>query len=223
MPEWLDHAAVTPPVALPTMAVRIAIALVLGAVVAAVYRFSHGGRARDAATLSATIVLLAGLLAMVSMVIGDSVARAFGLVGALSIVRFRTVVEDTRDTAFVIFAVIVGMAVGTGLIMVAAVGVPLVGLAAIALSAGTPAVAARTRRFTVTVRTGLGRDPSALNPVIAERARILRTTAAKTARQGSAIDLSMLVETTDDQIPPLLLSLNAVEGVQEVEIEPAAD
>ena len=49
---------------------------------------------------------------MVSMVIGNEIARAFSLVGALSIVRFRTVVEDTRDTAFVIFAVVVGMALG---------------------------------------------------------------------------------------------------------------
>ena len=49
---------------------------------------------------------------MVTQVIGDNVARAFSLVGALSIVRFRTVVRDTQDTAFVIFAVVVGMAVG---------------------------------------------------------------------------------------------------------------
>ena len=49
---------------------------------------------------------------MVTQVIGDNVARAFSLVGALSIVRFRTVVRDTQDTAYVIFAVAVGMAVG---------------------------------------------------------------------------------------------------------------
>ena len=51
-------------------------------------------------------MLLTILIAMVTMVIGNNMARAFGLVGALSIVRFRTVVEDTRDTAFVIFAVV---------------------------------------------------------------------------------------------------------------------
>src|SRR2546430_13730647 len=45
-----------------------------------------------------------------TQVIGDNVARAFSLVGALSIVRFRTVVRDTQDTAYVIFAVVVGMA-----------------------------------------------------------------------------------------------------------------
>jgi len=70
------------------------------------------------------------LIAMVTQVIGDNVARAFSLVGALSIVRFRTVVQDTKDTAFVIFAVIVGMAVGAGQYTVAVCGLAAVGAAA---------------------------------------------------------------------------------------------
>ena len=51
-------------------------------------------------------MLLSILIAMVTQVIGDNIARAFSLVGALSIVRFRTVVRDTQDTAYVIFAVV---------------------------------------------------------------------------------------------------------------------
>ena len=78
----------------------------------------------------ATLVLLTVLIAMVTMVIGDSIARAFSLVGALAIVRFRTVVEDTRDTAFVIFAVAVGMAAGAGFLKAALVGLPFAAAAA---------------------------------------------------------------------------------------------
>ena len=63
--------------------------------------------------------------------------------GALAIIRFRTVVQDTRDTAFVIFAVVVGMAVGTKLAIIALIGIPVVALAALLLSligrAGAPA------------------------------------------------------------------------------------
>ena len=91
------------------------------------YLASHGRERSQPAPLATTLVLLSMLIAMVSIVIGNSVARAFSLVGALSIVRFRTVVDDTRDTAFVIFAVIVGMAAGAGLFLVALVGVPLRG------------------------------------------------------------------------------------------------
>ena len=75
-------------------------------------------------------MLLSILIAMVTQVIGDNVARAFSLVGALSIVRFRTVVRDTVDTAFVIFAVAVGMAVGANHPSVALSGIAIVGLAA---------------------------------------------------------------------------------------------
>ena len=67
----------------------------------------------EAESFTVTLVLLTILIAMVTQVIGDNVARAFSLVGALSIVRFRTVVRDTQDTAYVIFAVAVGMAVGS--------------------------------------------------------------------------------------------------------------
>lgn len=222
MPDWLQQSLVAAPIPPATMALRLTLALALGAVIAAVYRLSHGARARDAATLAATVVLLAGLLAMVTMVIGESVARAFGLVGALSIVRFRTVVEDTRDTAFVIFAVVVGMAVGTGLLMVALVGVPLIASAALLLSPRNPAPAAGARAFTLTVRLALGRDPGSLTPVIAAHARILRSQGARTARQGSALDLVLALELADDQVAPLALALNALDGVQEVDLEPVA-
>ena len=84
---------------------RLVLAALLGGVVALVYRRS---RFEPASSFTATLVLLSILIAMVTQVVGDNVARAFSLVGALSIVRFRTVVRDTQDTAYVIFAVAIG-------------------------------------------------------------------------------------------------------------------
>src|SRR6476620_8494987 len=90
---------------------RIVFAAILGYVVSLIYRKTR--KSTDVvASFPTTLVLLCALIAMVTQVIGESVARAFSLVGALSIVRFRTVVRDTQDTAYVIFAVAVGMAVG---------------------------------------------------------------------------------------------------------------
>ena len=93
------------------IAIRLVSSLVLGAIVAWIYRKA---RKEPASSFTATLVLLSVLIAMVTQVIGDNVARAFSLVGALSIVRFRTVVRDTQDTAYVIFAVAVGMLPLTG-------------------------------------------------------------------------------------------------------------
>src|SRR6187551_1455754 len=113
---------------------RLVAAMVLGGIVAQVYRRS---RAEPASSFTVTLVLLAILIAMVTQVIGDNVARAFSLVGALSIVRFRTVVRDTQDTAFVIFAVAVGMAVGAGYPWLAVAGSAVVAVAAFAMKTRT--------------------------------------------------------------------------------------
>ena len=87
----------------------------------------------EAESFTVTLVLLTILIAMVTQVIGDNVARAFSLVGALSIVRFRTVVRDTQDTAYVIFAVALGMAIGANHPAIAVCGLTVVGLAAYTL------------------------------------------------------------------------------------------
>ena len=110
MPEFLrgDLQAAAEPLAVLG---RLVGAMLLGAVVAWIYKRTRPV-SDTSSSLAVTLVLLSILIAMVTQVIGDNVARAFSLVGALSIVRFRTVVRDTVDTAFVIFAVAVGMAVG---------------------------------------------------------------------------------------------------------------
>src|SRR4051794_11486078 len=106
MPEWLNTSLSGGAPTAPGLLVwRIGTALVLGVAVAGLYRWARRGQAVQPTFLT-TLVLLAAVIAMATQVIGDNVARAFSLVGALSVVRFRTVVKDTQDTAFVIFAVV---------------------------------------------------------------------------------------------------------------------
>ena len=103
---------------------RLVAALLFGLSIAGVYRITRGPQV-SRSSLIATLALLTVLIAMTTVVIGDNVARAFSVVGALSIVRFRTIVEDTRDTAFVILAVGVGLAVGAGFLIVPLIGLPI--------------------------------------------------------------------------------------------------
>lgn len=92
------------------IALKLLLAFALGIVIAVVYHWTHMGIAERSFT--DTLIILCMLISVVMVVIGDSVARAFSLVGALSIIRFRTVVQDPRDIAFVFFALATGMAVG---------------------------------------------------------------------------------------------------------------
>ena len=62
------------------------------------------------------------------VIIGDSIARAFSLVGALSIIRFRTAIQDPRDIGFVFYALAAGMAVGAGNLFIAILATFLIGI-----------------------------------------------------------------------------------------------
>src|SRR5881394_4628139 len=136
MPDFLKSAFVSGPSVAPLdVLIRLLAALVLGGLVAWIYRRTRKST-EVAASFPVTLVLLSVLIAMLTQVIGDNVARAFSLVGALSIVRFRTVVRDTQDTAYVIFAVVVGMAVGANNIWVSVIGLVVIGVAAFLLRIG---------------------------------------------------------------------------------------
>ena len=77
------------------------------------YRATHRGAIYSASFLQA-LFILGACTTLIMLVIGNEIARAFSLVGALSIVRFRTAIKDPRDVGFVFAALALGMACGTG-------------------------------------------------------------------------------------------------------------
>jgi hypothetical protein len=198
--------------------ILLTLGFAFGCMVAGVYRLT-AGRRRPQPGLLATLVLLTILACLVTVVIGDNTARAFGLVGALAIVRFRTVVEDTRDTAFVIFAVIEGMAVGAGFALIALAGVPFVALAAFLFRGREPA--SEGVGFVLSVRLGAARPPEqVLGEAFGRHLRRWRLTAAATARGGAALDLTYAVHLAREAAAVALVAeLNGVEGVQQVELK----
>lgn len=119
------------------------VALLCGSLIALFYRMTYRGPAYSDSFVHA-MVLLCMITALVIMVIGSNLARAFGLVGAMSIIRFRTAVKDTNDIVFIFFALAAGMGAGAGLHLVALSGTILVGLVALVLSKS--GIAFRQRR-----------------------------------------------------------------------------
>jgi uncharacterized membrane protein YhiD involved in acid resistance len=97
------------------------VALICGVIIALVYRFIYKGSSYSP-TFVNSLVILTLITAVVILVIGNNLARAFGLVGAMSIIRFRTAVRDVQDIVFIFLALTVGMAAGVGLHIVALFG-----------------------------------------------------------------------------------------------------
>jgi uncharacterized membrane protein YhiD involved in acid resistance len=92
----------------------VALLLSLGCTsfIARVYRYTHRGESYSQ-SFAQTLVLVSLVTTLIMIVIGSNLARAFSLVGALSIIRFRNAVKETRDTGYVFFAMAVAMAMGT--------------------------------------------------------------------------------------------------------------
>ncbi len=220
MPDWLHQSfGAGSQVALGPLCLRLGLALVLGIVVAGLYHWTRRSEPVTR-TFPPTLVLLAILIAMVTQVIGDNVARAFSLVGALSIVRFRTVVHDTQDTAFVILAVVVGMAVGADHLWVALAGISMVSIAAWLMRLRGARKGWVDEECFLALRIGLGQNPETLLGKVLDQYLARREVmAVATARKAVAVDFNYRVRLRPGAAPSdLVAELNRTEGVQSVQL-----
>jgi len=88
------------------------LAVLMGFVIVLVYRWTHRGLHYERSFL-VTLILMPSIIAVVMMLIGSNLALSLGMVGALSIIRFRTVIKDSRDMVFLFFCIAVGLGCGT--------------------------------------------------------------------------------------------------------------
>lgn len=112
--------------------IKLFLALILGVVVAVVYKHVHRGISYSA-SYAYSIVIVTMVVAFIMMVIGTDVARAFTLLGAFTLIRYRTAVKDPKDTAFIFLALVVGLGVGASEFAVSIAGTLLIALTALAL------------------------------------------------------------------------------------------
>ena len=111
----------TSELSLQDITINIIMAAVMGFVIFLSYALSHRGTIYSR-KFNASLVMLTVLTGTVMTVIGNNIALSLGMVGALSIVRFRTAVKDSRDTVYIFWTVIAGSWCGVGDYMVAAIG-----------------------------------------------------------------------------------------------------
>ena len=104
-----------------TILLRLAVSAVLAAFLFLSYRLSHSGSIYSA-KFNVSLMALAVITTTVMIVIGNNIALSLGMVGALSIVRFRTAIKDSRDTIYIFWAIVVGICCGSGDYLVAAAG-----------------------------------------------------------------------------------------------------
>jgi Domain of unknown function (DUF4956) len=103
---------------LKAAAIRLPLAAALGSLLA--WRPRRGGAPRRRSAVIETQIVLAVVGALIMLVVGASLARAFGIVGVASLVRYRSKISDPKDAGVMLSALAVGLAAGTGLFALAA-------------------------------------------------------------------------------------------------------
>lgn len=102
------------------IAAALSLSFVLSVMIGWVYRFTHRNVSYSQSYVQ-TLIILGMLISLIMLVVGSNVARAFALVGALSVVRFRNAIKETRDVGFIFLVMAVGMACGTRFYTLAAI------------------------------------------------------------------------------------------------------
>ncbi|HJC41076.1 MAG TPA: DUF4956 domain-containing protein [Candidatus Intestinimonas pullistercoris] len=104
-----------------TIVLRMAAASILACFIYLSYRISHDGSIYSR-KFNVSLVALTMITTTVMIVIGNNIALSLGMVGALSIVRFRTAIKDARDTMYIFWTIVVGICCGSGDYLVAGIG-----------------------------------------------------------------------------------------------------
>lgn len=100
---------------------NLLLAFALSFLIAWFYKKTHRGLSYSQSFIL-TLVLMSVIVTVIMMVIGSNLARAFTLLGAFTVIRFRTAVKETKDTGYIFLSLVVGMAVGTDNYLIAVVG-----------------------------------------------------------------------------------------------------
>src|SRR5438552_4048872 len=115
-----DGAAQMGMLRLPEVLMALGVSFLICLVFGYTYKHTHQGLSYSSSFVH-TLIMMGVTVAVIMMIIGSNIARAFSLVGALSIIRFRSAIKDPRDVAFLFMVMASGMAVGTGFFQVAVI------------------------------------------------------------------------------------------------------
>lgn len=186
--------------------------IVIGLVISIVYLFTHKKEGYSQAFCVA-LILLAPIVGMVILLIGNNVARAFSLAGAFALIRFRSAPGDPKDIAFVFLSVVMGLACGMGYWLYAGIATIVICLLIIVLHF-TNFAGKKGNVYTLKITV-----PETLNYVGAfdetlnKYTKSFKLVQVKSVDFGALFELSFTVDLKDDkQIREMLDDLRAMNG-----------
>jgi hypothetical protein len=182
---------------LPTFIAAMATALVLGLIASIVYLKTYNSRVSPQ-KFSFTLVLLPVVIAVIIMLVGNNVARAFSLAGAFSIIRFRSAPGDPQEITYVLLTMAIGLATGLGYLTYAVIAaVILLGAMFIMAKANFGGHDTQDQLIKLTVPEDLY-DKDDIERVLNENTESFKLKRIKTTELGSLFELQYLVRMRKD-------------------------
>lgn len=213
----------TAPTSLGIFALALLLALLLGQAIAWVYMATHDGLSYSRAFV-VSLALLPLIVALVMMVLANSLVVAFGLMAVFAIVRFRNIVRDTLDTVYVLSTIVMGMACGTQKFTTAVLGGGII-LAAVGYFKVIDFGRRRRHDFLVHLRwTRPVAELPALHALFARHSRRVERAAQRATPDGQSVAFTYHVRLRDPvRANELLAELSTLAGACDVGGTPAPD
>lgn len=197
------------------VAIVLTLSFVLSAVTASIYRFTHRGTSYSQ-SFAQTLVLMGMVTALIMLIIGSNIARAFSLVGALSVIRFRNAVKETRDVGYMFLTMAIGMACGTRFYMLAVFATAALGAVLVSMSK-LDLFAHHVSERLLRVRVPAGQEfESLFEPIFRELLADSRLVAVDGMPDGSQEAVYTVVLKPKVEAEKLIEALHRVNGNQRV-------
>ena len=190
-----------------------------GLAISLLYQWTYKGSSY-APSFVRSLIFMSMITSVVMLAIGNNLATAFGLVGAMSIIRFRTAVKDPQDIVFVFFALAVGLAAGVGMFMVAVLGTIVIGTI-VAITSGTDFGVLNRRSFLLqlTYDAPQQNGQAAYLPVLQKYCKKHDLVNAKTGSRGDVLNLTFFVRLRDNgQVEAFTRELGRADHVNNVNV-----
>lgn len=198
------------------MALSLVLAFAMGHIVAWVYMITHSGLSYSRSFVNA-LILLPTIVSLVMNVLANSLILAFGMMAVFAIVRFRNILRDTLDTAYVLTSIVLGMACGSQKFTTAVIGCALLSAAMLYLWLS---IFGSRHRYDLIVNLHWGRPLEDLPELVQTLKRHSRRTLCASQRshdgyEGTDLSYRLLLRNPRES-DLLLRELRDVEGVSRV-------
>jgi uncharacterized membrane protein YhiD involved in acid resistance len=196
----------------------LVVASILSTIIAKVYQYSYKDASFSPAFMH-TLVICGMVIGAVMLIIGSNIARAFSLVGALSIIRFRNAVKDPRDVAFIFLVMAIGMACGTGFYQIA-VTLTIISSVAIILMANLQFGSSRLEEKIVKIQAPLVQNFEGIfDPVLKNHSRSFSLISAERTQMGTELELTFLLQVAKSfKIESLLEELSRLNSQLRIQV-----